>query len=392
MTIDTNAHLRPLASERQLTYLDAIVQEGTQAAAARALGINQRTLERALKSLRAKYARTDAMHMPADIPEGYAIKGTSTLVDGDGNAKLRWIKTHEDREALSEALTAMVEELTEDIRGVATPTAGGVEEHEDDLAVVYPWGDPHLGMYAWAEEAGGDFDIAIAERDLEEAMATLVERAPASEVGILLNLGDFFHADNQSNMTTRSGHILDVDTRWSQTMKVGVRLMVKCIRFMLLKHKTVLVRNVRGNHDDHSAMALSLILDAYFENEPRVEIDTSPAEVWYYRFGSTLIGATHGDKIKASKLPGLMAFDRKEDWAASDYRYWYCGHVHHREERANEESGVTVEYFRTLAERDVYTQSSGYRAGKDIRYIVLHRDWGEVERHTLDIRRIRSQQ
>ena len=87
-----------------------------------------------------------------------------------------------------------------------------------------------------------------------------------------------------------------------------------------------------------------------------------------------------------------MAFDRKEDWAASDYRYWYCGHVHHREERANEESGVTVEYFRTLAERDVYTQSSGYRAGKDIRYIVLHRDWGEIERHTLDIRRIRSQQ
>ena len=384
--------MRETASPRQEQYLDALAEHGTQAAAAAALGINQRTLERSLKLLAEKHAETDAMHKPTVVPEGYKLRGTSTLIDGEGNMTARWIKTERSRERLIEDLKEVVAELTEDVRGVAEPTPRGMVETVNDMCVVYPWGDPHLGMYAWAEEAGGDFDITIAERDLEEAMATLVERAPTSEVGILLNLGDFFHADNQSNMTTRSGHILDVDTRWSQTMKVGVRLMVKCIKQMLYKHAEVIVRNVRGNHDDHSAMALSLILDAYFENEPRVNIDTSPAEVWYYRFGKTLIGATHGDKIKPARLAGLMPFDRKEDWAASEYRYWYCGHVHHREERVNEESGVSVEFFRTLAERDVYAQSNGYRAGQDIRYIVLHREWGEIERHTLDIRRIRSQQ
>ena len=40
-----------------------------------------------------------------------------------------------------------------------------------------------------------------------------------------------------------------------------------------------------------------------------------------------MLGVPRG--AKGGDLPLLMATDRKDDWAASDYRVWLCGHIHH---------------------------------------------------------------
>ena len=47
--------------------------------------------------------------------------------------------------------------------------------------------------------------------------------------------------------------------------------------------------------------------------------------------------------------------------------------------------GVTCESFRTLAAKDAYAAGHGYRAGRDMRCIVHHREHGEVERHRCDV-------
>jgi hypothetical protein len=47
--------------------------------------------------------------------------------------------------------------------------------------------------------------------------------------------------------------------------------------------------------------------------------------------------------------------------------------------------GGVVEYFRTLAARDAWHAGQGYRAGRDMRLIVMHKDYGEVERHRCDV-------
>jgi hypothetical protein len=44
-----------------------------------------------------------------------------------------------------------------------------------------------------------------------------------------------------------------------------------------------------------------------------------------------------------------------------------------------------VEAFRTLAARDAWHAGQGYRAGRDMRLLVHHKDFGEVERHRCDI-------
>lgn len=383
--------MRHLATPRQLVYIDALEEHGSQAAAAAALDVHIRTLKRALAAVRHKAATVQPQqHMVSsqDIPAPYLLRGVSTNFDGDGNVRQVWIKTALDKNQIQEQLKAVLEELTEDVRGVAIPEPLESKYLDDDLLAVYPMGDPHLGMYAWAAEAGEDFDLDIAQRDITRAFCRLYQQAPNAKEALIINLGDFFHVDNNSNMTTRSGHIQDVDSRWAKVLSLGSRLMIRTIKMALAKHKLVTVRNVIGNHDDHSSMALSLILEAYFENEPRARIVTSPAQCWYFEFGKSLIGTHHGHSIKARDLPGVMAHDQAEAWGRTHYRYWYLGHVHHTEH--NEWGGVVVEYFRTLAARDAYTQGAGYRSGRDLRCIVHHKEFGEVERFTMDIRRART--
>jgi hypothetical protein len=247
---------------------------------------------------------------------------------------------------------------------------------------VYPQGDPHVGLHSWWAEAGEDFDLKIAERLMCAAIDRLVAIAPASETALLLNLGDMFHADNQKN-ESQSGHKLDVDGRWAKVQQIGLKAMLYCIRRLLEKHLRVILRINRGNHDGHSAYALALMISCYFHDEPRVEVDLSPSFTWYLQFGQVFIGSTHGDTIKGPDMPAIMAADCPEQWGATKHRYWYVGHVHHQD--IKEYRGATVEYFRTLAARDAWHAGQGYRAGRDMRLIVHHREHGEVERHRADI-------
>jgi len=197
-----------------------------------------------------------------------------------------------------------------------------------------------------------------------------------------VNVGDFFHADNKFGTTTR-GTQLDTDSRWSHVLRIGVRAMRHCIESALRKHEKVHVINEIGNHDDHTAQVLTLALTMSYENNPRVTFDQSPGFYHYHVFGDVLIGVTHGDKTKPEKLGEIMSVDRQEDWGKTKFRYWYTGHIHNR--KVYELPGCMVESFRTLAPKDAWTAGMGYRSGRDMYSIAIHRKFGEVERHRADI-------
>ena len=83
-----------------------------------------------------------------------------------------------------------------------------------------------------------------------------------------------------------------------------------------------------------------------------------------------------------------MAADRPKDWGETEFRYWYTGHIHRRS--IDEISGgVTVETFRTLAPKDAWSASKGYRSGRDLNAIWLDKDFGEVLRTRVGIESIR---
>ena len=379
-----DATLASYATVRQLEYLEAVEAHGSNAKAAAALGVNRRGLDQSLKRLRALAAsrgHSPAHGMTRTVPDGYTVKGVSTLYDSKGVMSAQWVKSTADDGRREAMLKEFADSLGEGLEGLA-PITPPPAACDDDLFCVYPMGDPHFGMYAWAADAGADFDLETAERLTNGAIDRLVATAPKASTALLLNLGDMFHADNQGNQT-QSGHQLDVDGRRPKVQQVGLMSMVHCIMRLLERHQRVIFRINKGNHDKETSYALALMLSCWFRNEPRVEIDLSPAVMWYYRFGKVLLASSHGDTIKGKDMLSIMAADRPEDWGLSRFRYCLVGHVHHHDSK--EYHGGIVEYFNTMAARDAWHQGQGYRAGRDMRLIVYHRDHGEIERHRCDV-------
>jgi hypothetical protein len=318
---------------------------------------------------------------PFEVPEGHAIKGVSTLVGPDGRTVQQWVKT--SKEGADYVVDAFKETFAK-YKGHAKLVAPPKHANKD-LLTIYPIGDYHLGMYAWKDETGEDWDLDIAERTLRGTMADLVSSAAPSETGIVLSLGDFFHIDDSTNRTPASGHALDVDTRRAKVLQVGVKLLIDCVEMALAKHKKVVVRCLAGNHDPATTPALNIALWAFFHGNKRVLVDCSPSKFFYYQFGRVLIGATHGDKCRMTDFPGVMAANQPDKWGATRFRYGYLGHVHHKDVRGKEINGVICESFQILAPADEWHHSQGYGAGRSMQAITHHRETGEKFRHIVSI-------
>lgn len=315
------------------------------------------------------------------MPPQHVIKGVSALVDANGNVIQQWVKTRQTMEDKVE----YIKNAFDDLRPAAPVAA---PSHVDStLLTIYPVADLHLGMYAWDEETGENYDLYIAQDLLNDAVGQLVELSPGSETSLVLGMGDFFHSDSNENRTRRSGNPLDVDTRYAKVLKVGLALMVGVVIRALEKHKHVIFRNLPGNHDPYAALALTLAISAYFRDEPRVTVDTSPSPFFFHRHGKVLIGATHGDMVKAEDMPGLMAATVPVEWGRSQFRYVYCGHWHSKRKRLiSENSGAEVEVFQTLAPRDAWGNAMGFTANRSMVAITHHAEYGEVTRMTQTVR------
>jgi hypothetical protein len=366
--------------------LAAIKEHGSQSKAIEALGLNRRNFQRRMKALRARgYApQFDQTH---PVPEGQIVGGVSTLYGEDGKLKLQWVKSRADLDQLREAMLECVKAMAEDVRGLASPVRAPRESLALSLS-SYIIGDAHFGLYAWGEEAGEDFDTAIASRDLRAAIDLLVAGAPASETGYLVDVGDFLHADSRRPSTPQSGNILDVDTRFQRVIRIAIDALKYCIGRMLQKHKRVHVFIRSGNHNPDSAGWLALVISAFYERDKRVTVEMSPSEYVYARFGNVLIGITHGDKVKMDQLPSIMASDRAKDWGETEHRYWWTGHIHHT--RHQEHRGCFVESFNTLAASDAWHNSSGYRSTRQMQRIDLDKKHGIYSRGIANIGMLRS--
>lgn len=381
----------PWASSIERQAVEAFAMHGTVAGAAEALNMSVRLLRGLMSDMQRKAAIrgwSPQHDMKKTTPDGFHVKGVSTLYDEDGNVKGQWVKTKKDESHRLLELLDAVQALAEPFTGLVGPTLKPVPGTlDEDLLTCYPIGDPHFGMFSWAQETGEDFDLKIAERDLLAAVDHLVDISPASKEAIVCSLGDAFHADGKANTTT-GGTPVDVDTRWSKVFGVVVKAMRYCITRALQKHEKVRVICVTGNHDEHLSLVLAHCLAAFFENEPRVEVDVSPAKFFWHVFGKCLLGFHHGDKVKKDNLASVMACDQAENWGKTLYRKWYVGHFHH--EQVKEYPGCVVETYRTLAAKDAWHSAQGYRALQDMKCEVWHKEWGLITRHAVGIRQVRA--
>jgi hypothetical protein len=368
---------RPLTAHQKQEAVDAVAQYGSQLAAADALGLSRGALENRYRQ-GVKAGLDQAIVHPA--PQGHVVKGVSTLYDAGGNVAMQWVKTRNDAASIEETVEAILGAIGDRI-DPAEPVPAP-ETTDTDLVTVYPLADWHIGLLAWRRETDEDWDLGIARSIISKAMRRLVASSPSSEQAVVLGLGDLLHADNYQNRTARSGHLLDVDGRYPKTLRTATELVIETIDMALQKHALVLVRLIPGNHDDQSAIAVSLALSLFYAGNPRVTVDDNPGRYWWWRWGSVFLGAAHGDMAKMAELPLVMASSRPDDWGLSKHRLIFTGHVHHRSvlSAAKEYGGVNVESFNTPAAKDAWQTAAGYRSGRSVHSLTFHKTDGEIGR------------
>ena len=364
-------------TKRQTEVLQAVKDNaGNTARAANALGTSKSNIQHTISRIKARANQ--------HYKDGFKLERQTVQRDNQGNIQRTWDKI-KATDLRNGEFIEHIKEVFETYKG-KFPKVKAPKKTHDDLMTMYPMGDPHIGMLAHKDITGKNFDTKIAEKNLVTAMSHLVHQAPKSKYCVILNLGDFFHTDDSSNRTKRSGNQLDVDGRWGKIYQIGLNIMIQLVQLALEKHEIVDVRNVIGNHDEHTAQTLSVALAAFFHGNSRVSIDTSGRHFWYHRFGNNLFGSTHGDMCKPNDLPLIMANDRQEDWGACDFRYWHTGHIHH--DHVKDYVGCRWESHRTLAYQDSWHNSAGYRSQQDMKAITYHKKYGEVSRLTINVKQI----
>lgn len=318
--------------------------------------------------------------VPFEVPDGHAIKGVSALVGADGREIQRWVKTREADTALDNI--EAIKEAFSELKGQAK-IRPPVKSADADLLTVYTLPDLHVGGLAWGKETGENWDLEIACRTVREAVQDLVSQSRPTKHAIVLGLGDLFHMNDRTNMTPRSGHILDVDGRWPKVYKAGAKMAVDLVSMVAEKHPEVEVRFLAGNHDPDAAVTLTVAMALYFDGHKRITVNDSPSLHYYRRFGKVLLGATHGHTVKPERMAMMLAADCPEDWGKSQFRHMLFGHVH--SEGMREVGGVRVESFNSPAAKDAYAHGGGWRSGRSLVALTFHKDRGEIGRHRVNI-------
>jgi hypothetical protein len=334
------------------------------------------------QSLRAKNGAEgdvlpDSGAFPA--PEGMYVRSTSTLIDGQtGTVKQQWVKADIQKQ---NEFKAMLDASIRAAEGITPrPAVPPPIFFDTDLATLYTMTDCHVGMLAWKKETGEAWDLEIAENCLVDTFLKMIAAAPASQLGIMNQLGDFLHFDSLKAVTPEHQNLLDADSRYQKVVEVAVRVLVRVIDALLEKHETVRVYMHEGNHDPAGSVWLRVMFARLYANNSRVIVEKSPLPYVALQHGKTMLAFHHGHLSKKEKLPLLFAAMFPEIWGATHKggRYIHTGHLHCVDEQ--EHPGIKVIQHPTLSAPDAYAARSGYISKRQATSMTYHKEFGEVAR------------
>lgn len=328
---------------------------GSASKAARSLGMPFETFRNRLNRAKAK-----GFHLSQGASEVVAAANLAPV-----EAKGGWIHSYDEsgkkigatRWAAPEGLTEnQLDAIRDAFAGMpAMPEITSPERVEEDLCNVLPLYDVHWGMSAWGEETGDvDYDLTLARDDMMRGVEAVMTYAPRADTCILILGGDLTHADDNTAQTPGHKHPLDVSARMFRVTDTAIAIVKYVVTRALAHHRRVIVRVLRGNHDENSHRAIAFALREWLRENPRAEVDMDPREIFMHQWGRAAIFAQHGDRMKpvdfALKLSDVCRF-----WSDCPHRYAYTGHLHKM--GAERIGGLNWERLEPFAPADVYGAS-----------------------------------
>lgn len=382
MSDHIDPRLKEWATPAQARYVDLINEHGGARSAAKAANVSRSSVRSAIDSLKKKAALhgySPDHDMTRAVPEPFVVKGISTYYNSEGVAAGQWVKSTLDGARQAEMMKAAAEAMAEEmprLQAIPAPAATNAE-----LCNLYTLTDCHVGMLAWKQETGDDWDLTIAERTLVGCFEQMMVAAPQSRIGIVNQLGDWLHYDGLTAVTPLHGNILDADGRFSKMVAVSIRILRRVIDLALMRHEQVHLIMAEGNHDMASSVWLRHMFKALYENEPRVTVNDNELPYYVFQHGKTMLAFHHGHLAKLGQLPLLFAAQYPEIWGATSKRYVHTGHKHHKDEK--EHPGVTVVQHPTLAAKDAYAARGGWLSEREATAMTYHSKFGLVARNTV---------
>ena len=378
--------LKEYATTSQCIVIDAVIKHGSNAKAADALEMDKRGLIRTLKRAKASAARqgwSPDHDMVNSVPDTHVVKGVSTFYDELGRPIRQWVKSDLKKESQEAALQAFADGLMEELPKYEPLPVEPVTDLPEQLT-AYVIGDAHIGMLATSSRnrGEGDWSLEIAERVTIGAIDSLIKASGGSDTALMLDLGDFQHSDTLQNTTT-AGTQVDVDGEFGETIAASVRIYRESIDLLLAAHNHVILMMVRGNHNSSTSRIMNVMLQAFYENEPRVEVMDNAHKFQSITYGNNLLVSHHGDKMKPQRAFEFIVRSMAKDWGRCEHKHLLMGHVHHH--TAVELGGMICETYQALPAPDSWHSDSGYGAKRTMSAVVYDKEHGEIQRHKVGI-------
>lgn len=236
--------------------------------------------------------------------------------------------------------------------------------------------DLHLGKLAWHGDTPENYDYKIARQVFYQIVSEAYQELKDKPIEYITFVwsNDFFNSDT-IDQTTTAGTRQDTDVRWQKLFNVGVEMLVSAVDMLAIGKDEdgnpkgiapVKTFYTPSNHDEVNGYHALKYVDAWFRNDPNVEVNTDAYPRKYQLYGNTLIGYTHGDKEnskgtkeKASRLASLMPIEASELWSKSKFREFHAAHLH-SEQMIEEINGVIVRRISSPTAADTYHTTYGY--------------------------------
>lgn len=374
---------------------------------AEAMGVPQSTVENWLQ------AHARAIDDPA-IAEAKSAVGTNmtpALVwakvrneDGSGYSVLLKPRDGGDADLAEVVRDAIVSALAD------APPRFEPRPHEcGEHLLVIDLADVHFLKLSVSSETGYRYDREVARHRVMQGTRALVRAARGFGIArILFVLGnDILHTDN-ARSTTTSGTPQDTDGSIFQ----GFKDALSCLRDAINECAEVApvdLVHCMSNHDWVTGWALSQALGGIFEAHPHVRSTPymlSEMHRKYYRFGSCLLGVSHGDGAKEEKLYALAVTEARQHISECQHIYWLLHHVHHKDRKrrgvdvfqtekdhigmtvisggsfAPEGAHMSIEYVRSMTPPDGWHDRNGHVNRQGVECFLFHPHDGQRVRFT----------
>lgn len=237
-----------------------------------------------------------------------------------------------------------------------------------DKMLLIPISDLHFGLLSSVALTGEKYNTEIAEQRFFDIIFDAINRTKNMEIDkIIFTIGgDMANADNIVGTTTK-GTVQDQEYNYFEITKHLFSMVVHAIEY-LAEYADVDVILINGNHDKSVGYMLSLFCEAWFKNDKRVTVDTSPLPRKYLTFGNTLFAFAHDGDVK--KLPQLIADEARGYWSQVTNVEVFLQHLH-TEMVLSEENHMRIQRLPTASSQSAWSKNQGYNSQSQSKCFVF---------------------